>query len=106
GNIRVYCRIRPLLKEEIRQNGDSDDIHHINVLSESSLELLKGNVGADCSSMSGLRTRGNGAIEFSYDRVFGPKDSQLDVSCIRAFWSFVLGKQPVSIGETKAFAQV
>ncbi|KAF2349505.1 Spindle pole body-associated protein Vik1/Cik1 microtubule binding domain [Trinorchestia longiramus] len=45
GNIRVYCRIRPLLEEEIRQNGDSDDIHHINVLSESSLELLKGNVG-------------------------------------------------------------
>ncbi|KAF2346320.1 Spindle pole body-associated protein Vik1/Cik1 microtubule binding domain [Trinorchestia longiramus] len=46
GNIRVYCRIRPLLEEEIKKKGDSD-VHHINVLSESSLELLKGNVGEE-----------------------------------------------------------
>ena len=41
GNIRVFCRIRPLLGEEITNNGNSEEIYHLNVLSECSLELLK-----------------------------------------------------------------
>ena len=30
--------------------------------------------------MSGLKGRGNGATEFTYDRVFGPNHTQSDVS--------------------------
>ncbi|XP_047735468.1 carboxy-terminal kinesin 2 [Hyalella azteca] len=36
-------------------------------------------VRADSSSMSGLRSHASGAVEFAYDRVFGPKHTQADV---------------------------
>lgn len=42
GNIRVFCRVRPLIGEEIKNNGDSDVIHHINFIDERTLELCKG----------------------------------------------------------------
>ena len=42
GNIRVFCRVRPLLGEEVVANDNSDVIHHMQVLSVSSLELFKG----------------------------------------------------------------
>ena len=42
GNIRVFCRVRPLLSEEIKNNGNSDVIHHINFLDDRTLEVGKG----------------------------------------------------------------
>ena len=42
GNIRVFCRVRPLLGEEIVNNGNSDVIHHINITDEKSLDVIKG----------------------------------------------------------------
>lgn len=40
GNIRVFCRVRPLLGEELEKNG-SDHIHHISFTDEKSLEMIK-----------------------------------------------------------------
>ncbi|XP_063613676.1 carboxy-terminal kinesin 2-like isoform X1 [Penaeus indicus] len=78
GNIRVFCRVRPLLGEEIKGNGDSDVIHHISFVDEKTLELCKGG-DPNSSTMSGLKGRGGGAIEFSYDRVFNPTSTQAEV---------------------------
>ncbi|XP_042887792.1 carboxy-terminal kinesin 2-like isoform X2 [Penaeus japonicus] len=78
GNIRVFCRVRPLLGEEIKGNGDSDVIHHISFVDEKTLELCKGG-DPNSSTMSGLKGRGGGAIEFNYDRVFNPTSSQAEV---------------------------
>ncbi|KAK7076576.1 Kinesin-like protein kifc1 [Halocaridina rubra] len=77
GNIRVFCRVRPLLKEELQNNGDSDVIHHINFLDEHTLEVGKGDINS--STMSGLKGRGNNSFEFSYDRVFNPSATQAEV---------------------------
>lgn len=74
GNIRVFCRVRPLLPAEVEPNGDSTVIHHINILDEKMLELFKGDPNS--SSMSGLKSRGGERYEFSYDRMFGPEDGQ------------------------------
>ncbi|CAL4072226.1 unnamed protein product, partial [Meganyctiphanes norvegica] len=74
GNIRVYCRLRPLLPNEIERNDYSAIIQHINILDERSLELTKGDPTE--SSMSGLTNRGENKFEFTYDRVFGQDDSQ------------------------------
>lgn len=77
GNIRVFCRLRPLLQDEMKANGGDDTIHHINVLDEKNLELCKGDLNS--SSMSGLKNRGTDRFDFSYDYVFGPKESQESV---------------------------
>lgn len=74
GNIRVFCRVRPLLPAEVERNGDSTVIHHINILDEKMLELFKGDPNS--SSMSGLKNRSGDRHEFSYDRTFGPEDGQ------------------------------
>ncbi|XP_063863781.1 kinesin-like protein KIFC1 isoform X3 [Scylla paramamosain] len=78
GNIRVFCRVRPLIGEEIKNNGDSSDIHHINFLDERTLELCKGG-DVNSSTMSGLKGRGNGHLEFTYDKVFTPCATQTEV---------------------------
>ncbi|KAG7157424.1 kinesin-like protein KIFC1-like 1, partial [Homarus americanus] len=78
GNIRVFCRVRPLIGDEIKHNGDSDFIHHLNVTDEQTLEVYKsGDVNG--STMSGLKGRGNGNFEFTYDRVFSPSGTQAEV---------------------------
>ncbi|KAB7502694.1 Carboxy-terminal kinesin 2 [Armadillidium nasatum] len=77
GNIRVFCRVRPLLKEEIANNGGLDIIPHISFLDEKSLEVIK-NPNFDGSSISGLKARNNN-YEFNFDRVFSPSSSQADV---------------------------
>ncbi|XP_066989816.1 kinesin-like protein KIFC1 isoform X2 [Macrobrachium rosenbergii] len=77
GNIRVFCRVRPLLNEEIQNNANSDVIHHINFIDEHTLEVGKGDVNT--SSMSGLKSRGNNFTEFAYDRVFQPTATQAEV---------------------------
>lgn len=41
GNIRVFCRVRPLINDEVKANGDSKDIEHINFLDNKTLELCK-----------------------------------------------------------------
>ncbi|CAL4109728.1 unnamed protein product, partial [Meganyctiphanes norvegica] len=74
GNIRVFCRLRPLLSDEVKANGGDDTIHHVNILDEKSLEVSKGDLNS--SSMSGLQNRGTGRFDFSYDYVFGPNDGQ------------------------------
>ena len=38
GNIRVFCRMRPLLGEESERG---DDIRHVNISSEKNIELTK-----------------------------------------------------------------
>nr|ADJ19048.1 testis kinesin-like protein KIFC1 [Eriocheir sinensis] len=78
GNIRVFCRVRPLIGEEIKNNGDTDVIHHISFIDERTLELCKGGDG-NSSTMSGLKGRGNGNLEFSYDKVFTPCSTQAEV---------------------------
>ncbi|KAK4314590.1 hypothetical protein Pmani_014131 [Petrolisthes manimaculis] len=78
GNIRVFCRVRPLLDEEIKNNGGSDVIHHINFMDDRTLELSK-SADPNGSSMSGLKGRGGGTIEFSYDKVFQPNSTQAEV---------------------------
>ncbi|KAK3882358.1 hypothetical protein Pcinc_013265 [Petrolisthes cinctipes] len=66
GNIRVFCRVRPLINDEISANGDSDVIPHINFLDKKTLELCKSSSSSG-SSMTGLKNRGGNATEFSYD---------------------------------------
>nr|AJF36162.1 C-terminal kinesin motor protein KIFC1 [Procambarus clarkii] len=79
GNIRVFCRVRPLIGDERKNNGDSDVVHHINFLDERTLEVVKIGGDPNGSTMSGLKGRGNGAFEFSFDRVFSPSSTQADV---------------------------
>ncbi|CAL4109466.1 unnamed protein product, partial [Meganyctiphanes norvegica] len=74
GNIRVFCRLRPLLSDEVKENGGDDTIQHVNILDEKSLEVSKGDLNS--SSMSGLKNRGTDRFDFSYDYVFGPNDGQ------------------------------
>ncbi|KAK3875436.1 hypothetical protein Pcinc_019693 [Petrolisthes cinctipes] len=78
GNIRVFCRVRPLLNEEIKNNGGSDVIHHISSMDDRTLELCK-STDPNGSTMSGLKGRGAGTIEFSYDKVFQPSSTQAEV---------------------------
>ncbi|KAK4303928.1 hypothetical protein Pmani_024102 [Petrolisthes manimaculis] len=66
GNIRVFCRVRPLINNEISANEDSHVIPHINFINKKTLELCKSS-SSNGSSMSGLKTRGGNATEFSYD---------------------------------------
>ncbi|KAK3862995.1 hypothetical protein Pcinc_031179 [Petrolisthes cinctipes] len=78
GNIRVFCRVRPLLDKEINNNGGSDVIHHISFMDDRTLELCK-SADPNGSTMSGLKGRGGGTIEFSYDKVFQPSSTQAEI---------------------------
>ncbi|CAB4058604.1 KIFC1 [Lepeophtheirus salmonis] len=71
GNIRVFCRLRPLLGEEVlHQNGK---INHISIKEDSkSLELLK---SSDSSLDTGLKVK-NTNYDFEFDKVFGPDTTQ------------------------------
>jgi len=72
GNIRVFCRMRPLLGEE---KEISDEVKHVNIQSEKNLELIKS--GANESIAGGLNK--NMKYDFEFDRVFGPSSSQGEV---------------------------
>jgi len=72
GNIRVFCRVRPLLGEEIAKYGT---IHHIDFKTDASLELVKSNGTEEIAG--GLNK--NMKYEFEFDRVFGPGASQQSV---------------------------
>lgn len=72
GNIRVFCRMRPLIGEE--KVGSGEDIKHVKILSEKNMELMKEE--ANKGIASGTK---NAKYEFEFDRVFGPAAGQSDV---------------------------
>eukprot|EP00092_Neocalanus_flemingeri_P022723 GFUD01024643.1.p1 GENE.GFUD01024643.1~~GFUD01024643.1.p1 ORF type:complete len:702 (-),score=196.54 GFUD01024643.1:280-2385(-) len=74
GNIRVFCRMRPLLGEE---RDGLDEIRHVNIQGEKTLELIKTVDSANESIAGGLNK--NMKYDFEFDRVFGPTSSQGDV---------------------------
>eukprot|EP00092_Neocalanus_flemingeri_P039561 GFUD01043077.1.p1 GENE.GFUD01043077.1~~GFUD01043077.1.p1 ORF type:complete len:706 (+),score=195.97 GFUD01043077.1:233-2350(+) len=74
GNIRVFCRMRPLLGEE---KDGLDEIRHVNIQWEKTLELIKTVDSANESIAGGLNK--NMKYDFEFDRVFGPTSSQADV---------------------------
>ena len=59
GNIRVFCRMRPLLGEE-RESGD--DIRHVNISSEKNMELTKFAEDANESATK------NSKYDFEFDK--------------------------------------
>ncbi|KAF0309046.1 Carboxy-terminal kinesin 2 [Amphibalanus amphitrite] len=78
GNIRVFCRVRPLLGEEVTQAGGQ--IPHLQVTDERSLEIGKAAGAGANETMSGRRREeGDGKVNFAFDRVFPPETSQADV---------------------------
>jgi len=70
GNIRVFCRMRPLLGDE-KVNGD--DPKHVNFTSEKSMELSKNAEDGNKSIASGTKST---KYDFEFDRVFEPGTSQ------------------------------
>ncbi|XP_052800185.1 carboxy-terminal kinesin 2-like isoform X2 [Mya arenaria] len=79
GNIRVFCRVRPLLGDELY--GSDGDIPHMAFTGEEhrTLELERlGEVSLSESTVGGNR-KGNGKYEFTFDRVFDPSTSQATV---------------------------
>ncbi|KAL8593766.1 hypothetical protein ACOMHN_059259 [Nucella lapillus] len=79
GNIRVFCRVRPLLGEEVT-NSDGV-IHHLNFPDPDNKVLEMDRLTEMSMNESTLfnKTRGNGKYEFSFDRVFQPENSQEEV---------------------------
>merc|ERR1719464_1755094 len=71
GNIRVFCRMRPLIGEE-KDNGE-EDVKHVKILSEKNLEIFKEEAKGIASGTK------NAKYEFEFDRVFGPAAGQSDV---------------------------
>jgi len=74
GNIRVFCRMRPLLGDETE---GGEDIRHVNIQTEKNLELIKTVHSANESIAGGLNK--NMKYDFEFDRVFGPNSSQSEV---------------------------
>jgi len=70
GNIRVFCRLRPLLGAE-KEGGE--DINHVNIQDEKNLELFKSQQSGAGGANKDLR------YDFEFDRVFGPKAGQAEV---------------------------
>merc|ERR1712218_668159 len=68
GNIRVFCRMRPLIGEE-KENGEED----VKILSEKNMEISK----EEAKGIAGGTK--NAKYEFEFDRVFGPAAGQSDV---------------------------
>merc|ERR1712142_148303 len=77
GNIRVFCRLRPMLEDE-RSKCGGRDAEHINILSENNVELVK-TVDTDVSDSVAAGLNKNTKYEFEFDRVFGPRCTQSDV---------------------------
>jgi len=71
GNIRVFCRMRPLLEEEKDKGHDSK---HVSITSEKNMELTKND--GDKSIAGGSK---NAKYEFEFDRVFAPSAGQGEV---------------------------
>ncbi|XP_046449773.1 carboxy-terminal kinesin 2-like isoform X2 [Daphnia pulex] len=79
GNIRVFCRIRPIIPSDKLPGGK---IAHLNVLHDKSLEVHKLNADMTLneSSMNAPASgKGPSKIDFNFDRVFGPNATQQQV---------------------------
>merc|ERR1719317_1122846 len=70
GNIRVFCRLRPLLGAE---KDDGEDIKHVNIQDEKNLELFKSQQSGAGGANKDLR------YDFEFDKVFGPQTGQAEV---------------------------
>lgn len=76
GNIRVFCRVRPLLGEELL--GSDGTINHMAFPDADSkmLELEKmSDAGLNESCLTANR-KGNNKYEFAFDKVFNPDSTQ------------------------------
>ncbi|KAK3596665.1 hypothetical protein CHS0354_038897 [Potamilus streckersoni] len=79
GNIRVFCRVRPLIGDETL--GNDGTLQHMNFpdLEGKILELEKiGDVSLNESTISAAR-RGNNKYEFNFDKVFQPTSTQAEI---------------------------
>ncbi|XP_028819541.1 carboxy-terminal kinesin 2-like [Denticeps clupeoides] len=70
GNIRVFCRVRPLL------TGNQSDIPHIQLPAHDDKALILAKTEESHTGRSGDTHK---SYNFSFDRVFGPCSSQKDV---------------------------
>lgn len=80
GNIRVFCRVRPLIGEE--QMFSDGVINHINFPDPENkiIELDRmTEMSINESTMTNLRRSANNKYEFCFDRVFSPENTQAEV---------------------------
>nr|KAG5699218.1 hypothetical protein BaRGS_012739 [Batillaria attramentaria] len=79
GNIRVFCRVRPLLGEELTLTDGV--IHHMNFPDPDQRILELDRLSEMSMNESTLlnNRRGNNKYEFAFDRVFQPECSQAEV---------------------------
>ncbi|XP_033646230.1 carboxy-terminal kinesin 2-like isoform X1 [Asterias rubens] len=74
GNIRVFCRVRPLLGKEL---SDGAEISHIQFdgTENKMISLADNNLNESCAGRSSSGKK----FEFSFDRIFEPSTSQQEV---------------------------
>ncbi|XP_076471326.1 carboxy-terminal kinesin 2-like [Babylonia areolata] len=79
GNIRVFCRVRPLIGEELMTSDGA--IHHLNFPDPDNKVLEMDRLTEMSMNESTLynNRRGNNKYEFSFDRVFQPENTQEEV---------------------------
>ncbi|XP_064634725.1 carboxy-terminal kinesin 2-like [Lineus longissimus] len=77
GNIRVFCRVRPLLGEELKDNEDGvvTHMHFPDDCKTLEMEKLTGSSLNDTKSSGKNGSNGKGH-DFAFDRVFSPESSQ------------------------------
>ncbi|XP_069738033.1 kinesin-like protein KIFC1 [Phaenicophaeus curvirostris] len=73
GNIRVFCRVRPVLPEEAERQ---KELHHLHFPPEDRTALV---LSRPDESHIGRERRGDVRYDFSFDRVFAPSASQREV---------------------------
>lgn len=74
GNIRVYCRVRPLVREVDGTSSDSIQLGYIRFLQEKHFALYCGiELDQHVPSNAGLQVKRH---TFTFDRVFSPVDTQ------------------------------
>jgi kinesin family protein C1 len=75
GNIRVFCRVRPLLAAERKGNGD-EELKHLQIVKKLD-DPEEINLQQEVESATGQMAVKS--FPFQFDRVFGPHASQQDV---------------------------
>ncbi|XP_038047913.1 carboxy-terminal kinesin 2-like isoform X2 [Patiria miniata] len=75
GNIRVFCRVRPLLPDEA---SSGDEIGHINFAGTDNKSIELTNVDLNESNV-GTRSSSSKKFDFAFDRVFDPSSTQAEV---------------------------
>ncbi|XP_072172005.1 carboxy-terminal kinesin 2-like [Diadema setosum] len=79
GNIRVFCRVRPLLGNECVDGSDITHIHFPDVDGKTLVVDKLSDVSLNESTMSTRNGRNSSHYEFNFDRVFEPDSKQADV---------------------------